>query len=131
MSPKSHCLNHPNVATILTCHVCGKYYCFNCLTEGKLYYYCSNKECQESAQEDMLEQTGSRCDSVMDEKEYYSKTDENTCDAINGDIINTGTKRYDLIEEKGTGIFGLFGAGCGCVFGLVIFIIGHYCPNIN
>lgn len=28
------------------CHSCGKYFCSDCLTEGKEYYYCDNPECQ-------------------------------------------------------------------------------------
>lgn len=41
------CYNHPDKEAISVCHHCGKDYCYECLDEGKEYYYCKNPECQE------------------------------------------------------------------------------------
>jgi len=40
-----YCKNHPNKKALSLCHSCGEYFCSDCLTEGKEYYYCKNNEC--------------------------------------------------------------------------------------
>lgn len=39
------CSNHPDKQAISFCHNCGKYFCYECLNEGKEYYYCNSEEC--------------------------------------------------------------------------------------
>jgi len=43
---KEKCFNHPDRKSISFCHSCGKYYCEECLSVGKEYYYCKAKKCQ-------------------------------------------------------------------------------------
>lgn len=40
------CFNHPDRESIAPCHSCGKYFCRDCLSEGKEYYYCKKEQCQ-------------------------------------------------------------------------------------
>ena len=44
---KNTCKNHPERSAISICHNCGDYYCKDCLNEGKEYYYCNNKVCND------------------------------------------------------------------------------------
>jgi hypothetical protein len=41
------CVNHPDREALSLCHSCGKYYCKECLYEGKEYYYCKDTACSE------------------------------------------------------------------------------------
>jgi len=42
------CVNHPDREALSFCHNCGKYYCRECLFEGKEYYYCKEPACREA-----------------------------------------------------------------------------------
>ena len=42
----NYCSRHQDKKALSFCHNCGKYFCKECLTEGKEYYYCSNSDCQ-------------------------------------------------------------------------------------
>jgi len=48
-----HCTNHPEKEALSFCHSCGKYYCSDCLTEGKEYYYCNSEVCQAESKKEM------------------------------------------------------------------------------
>lgn len=41
------CTNHPERQALSFCHHCGKYYCKDCLYEGKEFYYCKEPACRE------------------------------------------------------------------------------------
>jgi hypothetical protein len=46
---EQNCLNHPEKAASQRCRVCGRYYCFDCLTKVKgrnEYFYCLNENCK-------------------------------------------------------------------------------------
>jgi uncharacterized RDD family membrane protein YckC len=40
------CPNHPDKEVLSFCHSCGEYFCRECLTDGKNYYFCIKEECQ-------------------------------------------------------------------------------------
>jgi uncharacterized RDD family membrane protein YckC len=48
------CSNHPEKQALSFCHNCGKYYCSDCLNEGKQYYYCNSKDCFELYKKESL-----------------------------------------------------------------------------
>ncbi len=48
------CSIHPAKQALSFCHNCGKYYCSDCLNEGKEYYYCNSKECFELYKKESL-----------------------------------------------------------------------------
>ena len=41
------CVNHSDKKAFSTCHNCGKYFCEQCLKEGKEFYYCLSPICQQ------------------------------------------------------------------------------------
>ena len=41
-----NCAKHPEREALSFCHNCGKFFCRECLTEGKEYQYCSAPECR-------------------------------------------------------------------------------------
>ncbi len=43
---KDKCSTHPDEDAMSICHSCGKYFCANCLSTGREYYYCKNEKCQ-------------------------------------------------------------------------------------
>lgn len=47
------CKNHPERKSFNICHKCGKYYCKECLNEGKEYYYCNEPSCYEKFKEEI------------------------------------------------------------------------------
>lgn len=42
---KNYCTNHPEKVALSICNVCKKYYCKECLVEGRIYYYCHTPPC--------------------------------------------------------------------------------------
>lgn len=47
------CYNHPAKDALSFCHNCKTYYCEECLTEGKEFYYCKKPECQKMLQKEL------------------------------------------------------------------------------
>ncbi len=43
---KEKCFNHPDKDSISYCKSCAKYFCKDCLSVGKEYYYCNDEKCQ-------------------------------------------------------------------------------------
>lgn len=41
----NYCLNHPEKEAYGICHFCGKYFCKECITEGKEFNSCNSPEC--------------------------------------------------------------------------------------
>jgi hypothetical protein len=41
-----YCSKHMDKEALSFCHNCGKFFCRECLSEGKEYYYCYKDECQ-------------------------------------------------------------------------------------
>lgn len=56
------CSRHRDRDAFSFCHSCGKYFCKECLTEGKEYYYCDNSECRKQL---MLEKEGTANDAIQ------------------------------------------------------------------
>jgi len=48
MADEIPCRYHPERKALSFCHHCGERYCFECLTEGKEFYYCKNPDCQKA-----------------------------------------------------------------------------------
>ncbi len=40
------CTKHQDKPALSFCHNCGKFFCRECLTEGKEFYYCSSPDCR-------------------------------------------------------------------------------------
>jgi len=47
-----NCERHGDKEALSFCHNCGKFFCKECLTEGKEFYYCQKPECQKKMIED-------------------------------------------------------------------------------
>jgi len=45
---KEKCHNHRDRNALSFCHSCGQFFCAECLTEGKQYYFCKDKKCLEA-----------------------------------------------------------------------------------
>ena len=79
---KEKCYIHPDRNALAPCHACGKYYCEECLIEGKEYYYCQKEECQaDKAQEsNRFEVAAKRNETLLQQKwkensiRFYKKT---------------------------------------------------------
>ena len=41
-----YCVNHPSKKAVSFCHNCGEYFCPDCLSEGKEFYFCQKEDCQ-------------------------------------------------------------------------------------
>ncbi|HET9870602.1 MAG TPA: hypothetical protein VFR02_08925 [bacterium] len=48
------CLNHPSRKVLGFCHVCGDRLWWECLEEGRQYYYCRKPKCQRAWRESLL-----------------------------------------------------------------------------
>ena len=40
------CFTHPTRQALSFCHSCGRYFCSDCLVEGKDFYYCMDETCR-------------------------------------------------------------------------------------
>lgn len=47
------CHNHPDRRALSFCHSCNRFFCPECLTEGKEYYYCLDSVCQIALQREL------------------------------------------------------------------------------
>lgn len=71
-----NCTKHLDREALSFCHKCGKFYCKECLTEGKEYYYCSDPECQKQWRiDDGLENGETANPSVPPEEKEYVRLD--------------------------------------------------------
>ena len=50
---KEKCYNHPERDALSRCHLCGRYFCSECLTKGAEYYYCHSEQCQVALQSEL------------------------------------------------------------------------------
>jgi len=50
---KEKCYNHPERDALSRCHLCGRYFCSECLTKGVEYYYCHSEQCQVALQSEL------------------------------------------------------------------------------
>lgn len=46
MGERERCFIHPERNSLAPCHSCGRYFCQECLIDGKEYYYCREEQCQ-------------------------------------------------------------------------------------
>ncbi len=78
----NYCSKHMDREALSFCHNCGKYYCKECLIEGKEYYYCNDSECSKLRQ---AETEGEKPDCIpenYEEKQFVKLfTDMNQMDA--------------------------------------------------
>jgi hypothetical protein len=63
------CTTHGDREALSLCHNCGKYFCKECLHEGREYYYCSSPECQKQFKIETGE-TAESSEHINEEKEY-------------------------------------------------------------
>lgn len=79
---KEKCFNHPNKEAISFCHSCEKYFCADCLSIGRAYYYCKDEKCQLLLNEEneRFQETDDKINFVEDQrwkedsKRFYKKT---------------------------------------------------------
>ena len=67
---KDKCFNHPDKESLAPCHSCGKYFCEECLTEGREYYYCKDEQCQafKNQEDQRLEVSAKRGTALLQQK---------------------------------------------------------------
>jgi hypothetical protein len=76
------CFNHPDKKSLAPCHSCKKYFCEECLTEGREYYYCGDEQCQalKNQEDQRFEGSAKRDTALLQQKwkengrRFYKKT---------------------------------------------------------
>ena len=66
----NYCSKHMDRDALSFCHNCGKYFCKDCLIEGKEYYYCTSPECQKQLQIEIGDDAPVIRPEEMPEKEF-------------------------------------------------------------
>lgn len=99
-----NCSKHLDREALSFCHNCGKFFCRECLTEGKEYYYCSAPECRAILIREKEEEIVSpeNCGNIVHENDYtkidfnFNKMDAGVFASLldNADIDYYSTMNY-------------------------------------
>jgi hypothetical protein len=128
MENEHHCIYHPSDKAASFCHHCHDWLCTQCITEGRVFYYCRKLDCQSALQNENSDLGGAcpDCGHNNDPEAThcsscgYKFRDPSTGEE-NEDLVSIGQYPSDLEAQMARSK--LEGEG------VVSFVIGDFAPN--